>query len=163
VAAAALGSVGPQGQAAFPALLEVANSTTDAFLRGIARASLLDIDRAAADKAGVREAFLFCSSQPTLRRAFPGCAHHSHLGVVADGKVLLALGAEDETVAVYDADTGEERALLQGCPLVVWHVAFSADGKLVAVAGEDQAVRLWELATGKHLATLRGHTEHIGA
>jgi WD40 repeat protein len=48
---------------------------------------------------------------------------------------------------------------LTGHTYVVWAVAFSPDGHLLASAAEaDETVRLWEVATGTELRKLAGHT-----
>ncbi len=39
---------------------------------------------------------------------------------------------------------------------MVWSLAYSADGKLLATGGFDQTVRLWNTETGQRLAVLRG-------
>jgi WD40 repeat protein len=44
---------------------------------------------------------------------------------------------------------------------VVWSVALSADGQLLASGGEDGTVRLWDTTSGRALATLHEHTDGI--
>jgi hypothetical protein len=39
----------------------------------------------------------------------------------------------------------------------VQSVAFSPDGRTLAIGSDDTTVRLWEVATGREIATLRGH------
>jgi hypothetical protein len=101
LAAAALGRIGPEGKAAFPALLETANHTEDPFLRGIARVALLDIDKAAAEKAGISESFMFWSPQPKLRVTIQGHFDPSYAAFTADATTLALLGEHDAT-QLYD-------------------------------------------------------------
>lgn len=46
---------------------------------------------------------------------------------------------------------------LKGHTAVVWAVAFSPDGKLLASAGADGAIILWDTKTWEHKEPLRGH------
>lgn len=46
---------------------------------------------------------------------------------------------------------------------LVWGVAFSADGKLLASAANDCTVRLWEVSTGKQLRVFTGFRTGVGA
>src|SRR5947207_7501891 len=47
---------------------------------------------------------------------------------------------------------------LRGHTGLVYSVAFSPDGKLLASAGFDNLIKLWDFANGKELKTLAGHT-----
>src|SRR5437868_6162179 len=44
---------------------------------------------------------------------------------------------------------------------LVYSVAFSPDGKLLATAGVDKTVRLWNPADGKEVKNLGGHKEPV--
>ena len=70
---------------------------------------------------------------------------------------MLASAGYDETVRVWDVDTGAQLHTLLGHTDFVGWVAFSPDGKKVASASFDCTSRLWDLETGQDLVTLSGH------
>jgi WD40 repeat protein len=73
-----------------------------------------------------------------------------------DGTLLASNGPEN-TVRLWDVQTGEEEAVLTGHTAPVAHVTFSPDGTLLASASNDRTVRLWSVATGEEQAVLEGH------
>ena len=52
---------------------------------------------------------------------------------------------------------------LRGHQEPVRHIAFSADGRLVATSSEDKTARVWDTATGKAVAVLAGHMKAVEA
>jgi tetratricopeptide (TPR) repeat protein len=74
-----------------------------------------------------------------------------------DGK-RLASAACDQTVKVWDAQTGQEIRTLRGHTSDVTSVVFSPDGKRLASSCNDHTVKLWDAQTGQELRTLKGHT-----
>jgi WD40 repeat protein len=50
---------------------------------------------------------------------------------------------------------------LQGHTTIVWSLAFSPDGKMLATGSADQTLRLWNLTTGKEEAKLIGHGSEV--
>src|SRR5207249_9803864 len=66
-----------------------------------------------------------------------------------DGKTV-ASGGVDGTVRLWDSATGQELRCLRGHPRVVWSVAFSPDGGILASAGGyANAICIWDANTGK--------------
>jgi WD40 repeat protein len=60
---------------------------------------------------------------------------------------MLASGADDTTVRLWDPATGRQAASLTGHSGRVWSVAFSPDGTMLASGADDGTIRLWEVAT----------------
>jgi dipeptidyl aminopeptidase/acylaminoacyl peptidase len=160
VAAAALGRIGPRGKAAFPALLETANGDEDAFLRGIARLALLDIDGQAAQAAGVSEYFMFWSPQPKLRATMVGRFAPSHANFSVD-RTLLALERKDGRIQLHQTANGTELPWTRGHPTLRWPVAFNPDGKTMAAANGDRGIKLCDLASGAEQVTLEGRVGKV--
>ncbi len=73
-----------------------------------------------------------------------------------DGKQIASAG-DDNTVKVWDAETGKEVCTGRGHAAGVLSVAFASDGKYVVSGSADGTVRLWGAATGKEVRTLMGH------
>ena len=63
----------------------------------------------------------------------------------------------DQTVILWDVDSRQPLATLEGHKGAVYGVAFSPDGKRLASGSLDQTVILWDVDSRKPLATLEGH------
>jgi WD40 repeat protein len=75
-----------------------------------------------------------------------------------DGKKLAA-GFGDNSVRIWEVDTGKVVHRLAGHSEGVRAVAFAGDGKTLASGGGDQTIRLWDVATGKQTKQLQGHSQ----
>ncbi|MEH2201094.1 AAA-like domain-containing protein, partial [Nostoc sp.] len=77
-----------------------------------------------------------------------------------DGKTL-ASASDDETIKLWNLDTGKEINTLKGHSDWVNSVVFSPDGKTLASASGDKTIKLWNLDTGKVINTLKGHNDSV--
>ena len=86
----------------------------------------------------------------------PQISHSGGVNSVAfspDGRQVLS-GSDDQTVKLWDAQTGLELLSLLGHGQRVLCVAFSSDGRRLASGGEDRTVRLWDAASGRPVHTI---------
>jgi len=87
----------------------------------------------------------------------------SHMGAVhsvvfsPDGKTL-ATGSADNTVKLWNVNTGQPLRILKGHNSNVLSVVFSPDGKTLATGSADNTVKLWKVSTGQPLHILKGHS-----
>jgi WD40 repeat protein/tRNA A-37 threonylcarbamoyl transferase component Bud32 len=99
-------------------------------------------------------------------------AHNGSIASVAfspDGRFLATAGGRRSDQAegprgeakVWEVATGRELSSPSGLTHFIHSVAFSPDGRFLALAGEDRVVRLREAATGRELATLSGHHDIV--
>jgi WD40 repeat protein len=71
-----------------------------------------------------------------------------------DGKIVATGCAENATIELRAADTGELLRTLDGHVKGVMYVAFSPDGDYLLSGGNDNIARLWLLKEGKAIHTL---------
>ena len=82
----------------------------------------------------------------------------SFMGISPDGTILASGGP---TIRLWNIETRELISTLEGHTDVVFSVAFSRDGTILASGSWDDTVRLWDVATGANLATLTEHTDAV--
>ena len=70
-----------------------------------------------------------------------------------DGRILAA-GAADGTVNVWDVESGRQLAILQGHTTRVLCVTFSYDGRLLVSKSADETIRFWRTGTWEGLIPL---------
>ena len=77
-----------------------------------------------------------------------------------DGKRIVS-ASSDETVRIWDAETGQEITTLTGHTSSVNSATFSPNGKLIVSASLDKTIKIWDAQTGREIETLTGHTGSV--
>ena len=75
----------------------------------------------------------------------------------------LASASDDNTVRLWDSETGALLQTLEGHTDWVNSVTFSHDGRRLASVSGDNTVRVWDGETGALLQTLEGHTDWVNS
>jgi len=77
-----------------------------------------------------------------------------------DGKRIVS-GSVDDTLKVWDVETGQELLTLKGHSDYVMSVSFSPDGKRIVSGSGDNTLKVWDVETGERMLTLEGHSDYV--
>ncbi|KAH7142366.1 hypothetical protein DER46DRAFT_581782 [Fusarium sp. MPI-SDFR-AT-0072] len=73
----------------------------------------------------------------------------------------VASASSDNTIRIWNAETGECERVLAGHSSYVSSVVFSHDSKKVASGSYDKTIRIWNAETGKCERVLEGHSSQV--
>jgi WD40 repeat protein len=78
-----------------------------------------------------------------------------------DGKLLATVGNEDQTLRIWEIETGNCRHILTGHKGPVLSCAFHPSQAIIVSGSGDQTVKFWDTTTGDCLQTWAGQNHHI--
>ncbi|MDF1661230.1 MAG: protein kinase [Planctomycetota bacterium] len=73
----------------------------------------------------------------------------------------MILAVDDNTIQIWNIQTGRRRLLIRGHTKPVWWVALHPEEKYFASCGADSTIRLWEIATGQLMQTFNAHQDAV--
>jgi hypothetical protein len=89
----------------------------------------------------------------------PGCI--VNCVAFAPDSSLVASGANDDTIRIWDTASGKEVLCLKGHSGSVNSIAWFPDTLRIVSGSSDKSVRIWDVVTGICLAELRGHLDWV--
>ncbi|MCE7974035.1 MAG: hypothetical protein DYG92_06875 [Leptolyngbya sp. PLA1] len=99
------------------------------------------------------EVCVFDMQTLTLRERLTGPAVLRNLSL-SEGTGRLAAGMDDGRICLWNVQTGQFLATLDGHSTGVWAVAFSPTGRVLASGSDDSTVKLWDPEAGVVLVSL---------
>ena len=102
----------------------------------------------------------------TLAQDFSHIVLEGHKGEInsvafsPDGNIL-ASGSSDETIRLWDVNTGELLNTFEGHEGKITSVAFSPDGSILASGSNDKTLHVWNANTGELIETLTPHRRTV--
>jgi WD40 repeat protein len=82
------------------------------------------------------------------------------VAVTADGQWAVST-SDDNTLKVWELESGQALRTLEGHSSGVTGVALAADGKRAVSASLDTTLKVWDLESGQALRTLEGHSDSV--
>lgn len=96
-------------------------------------------------------------------RTFTGHSSWVTSLAISPNTPTLVSGSLDDSIRIWNLQTGAVLSVLSGHPRGVNGVTISSAGQVMASCGDDDLVRVWNLASGTLLHTLKGHTRDVNA
>jgi WD40 repeat protein len=112
---------------------------------------------------GIVKLWSLTATRPRAERVFRGHTQSVWCVVFSPDGKQLATGSADETVRLWDTESGQEVFTWPGHAGHVAGVSFSPDGRSVASCSNDGLIKLWDPQTGQEVLTLTGHERPVTA
>jgi WD40 repeat protein len=77
-----------------------------------------------------------------------------------DGKRIVS-GSDDDTLKVWDAQTGQQTLTLKGHSDSVMSVSFIPDGKRIASGSHDKTVKIWDISSAGPIKVTPLHADVV--
>ena len=92
----------------------------------------------------------------SLQRTLSGHEYSvNSVAVTPDGRFAIS-GSDDNTLKVWDLDTGKEMTTLKGHTGSVLSVAVTPDSRFAISGSDDNTLKVWDLNTGEEIASFTG-------
>jgi len=99
--------------------------------------------------------------KPALLRTLEGHTDHvKGVATTSDGRRAISC-SRDNTLRVWDLETGACLQVLGSLPCGVNPVSITADGRRAVSGGANDTLRIWNLEAGKCVNVLEGHTREV--
>jgi hypothetical protein len=96
-----------------------------------------------------------------LLRSLIGHTSTVHSVTFSPDGSTIASGSYDNTIKIWDANTGTLIRTLTGHTKPVLSVVYSTDGKTLASGSWDSNINIWDVGSGTLLQTLTGHSNYV--
>ena len=98
-----------------------------------------------------------------LERRFTGGSRAGAAAAFSSDGKLLAIGGDDQIIAVWDTRTGELRDTLRGHAAAVHGLVFSADNRTLYSASRDNSIIAWDVAGDRSFGSRPSRTPALQA
>ena len=84
------------------------------------------------------------------------------MAISPDGQTI-ASGSDDNTIKLWNLQTGDEIGTLTGNNQPVVGLVFSPDGNTIASGSDDEKIKLWDVSSRDLKRTINGHSEYVNS